>query len=512
MKIVTVAQMHQIEDECASLGISTRRLMENAGRAVADRVAKLLSPIDGRQILVMAGPGNNGGDGLVAARTLYEQGAQVSVFMPCERPRSDPDLKQLEELGVIPLTNPDELRALFPRLDGIIDALLGTGISRPVSGCIREGLISLIELKNKRPEVPLFAIDVPSGLNADTGEVDPSCPRVDYTLSLGAAKPGLFIAPGIEKVGKVEIVDIGIPETLFPSSSPEIITPHWATTVLPQRPPAAHKGTFGRVMVIAGSLNYTGAAYLACAGAMRTGAGRVTLAAPASLLPVLATKLTEATHLPLSDEDGYISPAALIQIRENIEDFDAVLLGCGLSRRKSVVSFVDTLIEHLGPIPAVIDADALNILSEIPEWWTRLTAPAVLTPHPGELARLTGLSTSEVLQRRLELPKSLAQQWQKVVVLKGAYTVVAAPSGRLRVNPIASAALASAGTGDVLAGVIAGLLAQGLSPFEAACLGVFIHGRAGEKAGQTIGEFGTLAGDLLPLLPQVIKNLKEMRE
>lgn len=508
MKLISIAEMHRVEEECNRLGISNHHLMENAGGVLADRMADLLSPIEGRQILVMVGPGGNGGDALVAARRLYEKGAQIIVFLPCKRSANIPQGSEIERQAITCITDAGELRAVYHQVDGVIDGLLGTGALRPITGAIGEGLAALRELKANRPEVVIVAVDVPSGLNADSGEVDPLCPEVDYTLCLGAAKPGLFSAPGIERVGRVEIVDIGIPEELFPASSPEVISPRWARLALPQRPPVSHKGSFGRVLIIAGSLNYTGAAYLASSAAMRTGAGLVTLAAPANLLAILASKLTEAIHLPLPHEGGYISPSAVDELGHNLEEADSVLLGCGLGQGEPVVGFIEALLPHLSAKQVAVDADGLNILSRIPQWWERLQCPAVLTPHPGELARMTNLTTREVQEKRLQLLPQLVHDWQKVVVLKGAYSIVAAP-GKLRLNLTATPALASAGTGDVLAGIIAGLLAQGLSPFDAACLGVFLHGKAGERAEEVIGDAGALAGDLLPLIPQIIRHLKE---
>jgi len=292
----------------------------------------------------------------------------------------------------------------------------------------------------------------------------------------------------------------------------ELITDAWARTTLPQRPLQANKGTFGRVLVIAGSINYIGAAYLACNGALRVGAGLVTLATGASLQPILASKLTEVTYLPLPEsQPGIISAQAAQLTRQQFENYNVLLMGCGLGQSQSTATFLKSiLLRAKRPVPLpVLDADALNILAKIPDWWRQLTSDAVLTPHPGETSRLAGISVNEVQSDRVGTARRLAGTWHKTVVLKGAYTVVAAPDGRVRISPFANPGLASAGTGDVLTGAIAGLAAQGVPPFDAAALGVCLHARAGEMVKGILGDAGMVATDLLTALPLVIKQLKE---
>jgi NAD(P)H-hydrate epimerase len=266
------------------------------------------------------------------------------------------------------------------------------------------------------------------------------------------------------------------------------------------------------VLVVAGSINYIGAAYLACSGAIRVGAGLVTLATAASLQPVLASKLTEVTYLPLPESDsGIISPQAAELIHRELSRYDVLLLGCGLGQSESAIKFVDSvLLQSKTALPSlVLDADALNTLANTPQWWQQLAGDAILTPHPGEMARLAGVLVEEVQSDRAGITKKVAQEWHKTVVLKGAYTVIAAPDGQTRISPIANPGLASAGTGDVLSGAIAGLVAQGLNLFDAATLGVYVHGEAGEAVKTRLGNTGMIASDLLPLLPLVIKQLKE---
>ncbi len=307
------------------------------------------------------------------------------------------------------------------------------------------------------------------------------------------------------------MADIGIPARLAEDISAEIITAKKIRALLPKRPPDANKGTFGQVLVTGGSLNYIGAVYLACAAATRVGAGLVTLATAGSLQPVLASKLTEVTYAPLPEsEPGIIAANGAKALQPWLASYDVLLLGCGLGQSPSAAELVKSILFSSPNLPAlVLDADALNILATIPQWWQKLTKNAVLTPHPGEMSRLTGLSIDEIQSKRWSVAQEAAASWQKTVVLKGAYTIVAAPDGRTRINPTANPGLASAGTGDVLAGAIAGLAAQGLSLFDAAVGGVFLHSQAGEAVKKELGDAGMVASDLLAILPLVIKSLKE---
>jgi NAD(P)H-hydrate epimerase len=356
-----------------------------------------------------------------------------------------------------------------------------------------------------------MALDLPTGLNADTGEADPLCPAADVTVTLGYPKVGLFAFPGAAQVGRLEVVDIGIPSSLAEDVPQELITPDLARKALPARPLDAHKGTFGRVLVIAGSARYIGAAYLACEAAARVGAGLVTLAVPKSLQPLLAAKLTETTYLPLPEEGGMLSPEASDIILSEAPGYRALLVGCGLGQGPDVAQLLrQTLLSsRYQGVPIVLDADALNIMSTVPEWWLQLKGEAVVTPHPGEMSRLTAQSTQEINSARLSIAREGAAHWGKTVVLKGAYTVISSPNGQVRISPFANPGLASAGTGDVLAGAMAGLLAQGLSTFDAATCAVHLHGTAGEQVRQEIGDTGMLASDLLPQLPRAIRQLRE---
>jgi NAD(P)H-hydrate epimerase len=516
MKIVTADQMREIDRRAAASGIATDALMENAGRGVAEAIRSFIDYVAGKTILALAGPGNNGGDALVAARWLHEWGANVTVYLMSGRKGIDKNLSLIAELD-IPVFDIEKdvklmkLKKLVPSSAVVIDGILGTGKARPIEGSFKEILDLISEEKKRRPALVVAAVDIPTGLNADTGAVDPSCLQADLTITLGLPKPGLYNFPGAEKAGKLVIADIGIPDELSGGIQTELMTAVWAGTVLPARPAGANKGTFGRVLAVVGSENYIGAAYLACMGAARVGAGVVTLSTARSLQPILAAKLTEVTYAPLPEtEKGTLSGKAAAAILSILPYYRALLIGCGLGQLPHTKSFISSVLSGLPerrPI-IILDADALNIVSGMDRWWDRLPADTILTPHAGEMGRLLKISIDEVQGNRLEICRRAAADWNKIVVLKGAFTIVAEPSGRARVSDAANAGLASAGTGDVLAGAIAGLAGQGIPPFDAASLGVYLHAAAGELVKDELGDTGMLASDLLPMLPKVIKGLK----
>jgi NAD(P)H-hydrate epimerase len=509
--------MRQVEQDCANIGLPPDKLMENAGKAFAEEARGILGNIKKQNILMLIGPGNNGGDGLVAARYFHDWGAKVSLFLFGDRAPEDQNFTLIQERGIdcVSVTEDENLDKLESRLassNAVIDALFGIGTIRPFHDALQSALERVSDAKRNRPLLRIITLDLPSGMNADTGAVDPACLYADNTITLGLPKTGLLKSPGVERVGRITVADIGIPAYLVEQVSDEMVDEEMARSLLPQRPLQANKGSFGRTLIIAGSINYTGAASLASSGALRVGTGLVTLAMATSLQPILASKLTEVTYLPFPEaQRGIISPSAARLIHQNLNNYDTLLLGCGLGQSRATAEFIENTLLRAKtiPLPLVLDADALNTLARIPEWWRRLTDDAILTPHPGEMARLAGVSVAEVQMDRLGIAKRAASAWNKTIVLKGAYTVITTADGRTRTYPVANPGLASAGTGDVLSGVIAGLLAQGLSLFDAASLGVFLHGEAGEMVKAKLGDAGMLASDLLPVLPLVIKQLKE---
>ncbi|MBM3157059.1 MAG: NAD(P)H-hydrate dehydratase [Chloroflexi bacterium] len=518
MRLVTTEEMRRLEQRSVEAGVSLDMLMENAGLAVAEEVGKLRGgSVAGCPIVILCGPGNNGGDGLVAARHLYEWDAEVSLFLYKRRTEDDKNYKLLQERGFSSVDiEKDEgmsrLKEALASSEIVIDALFGTGTLRPLQGAIRELAEQVRKAKQSRPQLMVVALDLPSGLDADSGAIDPACLTADVTITLGYPKVGLFSFPGAERVGRLIVADIGIPRNLAEDIKTGLITSEWVRSVLPRRPLDANKGSFGKVLASAGSVNYIGAAYLACAAATRVGAGLVTLATARSLQPILATKLNEVTYAPLAEaEPGVVSAEVAPVFVEQLREYDVLLMGCGMGQHESTAKFIRDTLFSLAPIMprgVVLDADALNALAKQNKWWQKMDYQAILTPHPGEMARLTGLTVTNVQAERLKIARGSAAEWGKVVVLKGAYTVIAAPDGRAKLNPSANPGLASAGTGDVLSGTIAGLLAQGLSPFDAACCGVYLHSMAGDAVKAELGDAGMVASDLLPVLPRAIRKLK----
>jgi len=516
MKVVTAEQMRTIEGRASDLGVSVPMLMENAGLAVAQEIQRRLEGVEKKRVLVLVGPGNNGGDGLVAARHLHDWGAQVQVYVFARRAEGDSNFDEVLKRKVpwIHLKDDDDLshmREMLSQAEIVVDALLGTGKVRPIEGPLADVLRALKEERQERPGLRLVAVDLPTGLDADTGAVDDACVSANLTVTLGFPKIGLLSFPGAAYVGKLIVADIGIPPGQADDVQVEMITEEWVRSTLPRRPLDAHKGDFGRVLVVAGSRSFVGAAYLSTAAVLRVGAGLATLAAPVTVYPLVASQLAEATYLPLPEAaPGVISGDAAAAIREEIGRYDVLLIGCGLSQRAATVWFVQRLLSSPLSLPVVVDADGLNALTKVADWWKMLPHEAILTPHAGEMARLTGMEPAPLSAGRLDVAREKALEWDKVIVLKGAHTVIASPEGRVAISPWANPGLATGGTGDVLAGTIAGLLAQRLHPFEAAAAGVYLHGMAGDMVRQELGDTGMLAGDLLPVLPKAIKKIKEM--
>jgi len=555
LKIVTTEEMRRIETAADAGGLSFDQMMENAGRAVAEAIDGWIGAEEAR-VLVLVGPGNNGGDGLVVARHLTEMGATVDLYVWKRNTEGDKnwDLALSRDIPVNLMAddaNLQTLRSLLDEADVVVDALLGTGVTRPIEGDLKNLLDearAVIERRRQPVDGALVApaeglvetdspvvvaLDVPSGLNSDDGTLDPVALSADLTVTLAAAKRGHVLFPGAEAVGKLVVGDIGIPPALYADITLELATPAQIAGLLPPRPAGAHKGTFGKALVVAGSVNYTGAAYLAAGSATRVGTGLVTLAPPQAIYPIVASRLAEATYLLLPHDMGVLAPGAVKVLSEKVGDYDALVLGPGFGQEKPTEEFLIQLLgghqaarkRKLGFAreddveaassqgvklpPLVVDADGLNLLARIDNWWEQLPPETILTPHPGEMARLMGCDTKEVQADRFGCATEMAAKWGHVVVLKGAFSVISAPDGRIAVLPFANPAMATAGSGDVLAGAIVGMRAQGLAPFEAALVGAYLHGLAGELARDAVGDAGAVAGDLMGLLPLAISRLRE---
>lgn len=513
--------MRRIEDRSEEMGVSKDALMERAGLESALYIRRTHAPVHGVPVVVLVGPGNNGGDGLVVARHLHNWGAHVSVYICRDRRVPDPKLDIVNELGVPVVTASGDaglakLRELLGTAHVVVDSVLGIGRIRPLEGTVRDILLLLAEIRTARPDLTNVAIDIPSGMDADSGNADPACPAVDITLSMGYPKVGHYTYDAAARIGKLDTVNIGLPDGVDDDVQLSLMTESNMRPKLPVRPSDAHKGSFGRTMVVAGSLNYIGAAYLAGSAATRIGSGLVTIALPASIQMAVASKAIEPTYLPLTESSpGVVMPLAAGDVLDALRDYNALLLGCGMGQAADMQTFIEAVLysgdssSEIKLPPTVVDADGLNTLARTPRWWERFEDTAILTPHPGEMARLTGMSTGQVQADRIGIAVASAARWSKIVVLKGAHTVVAYPDGCAMLSPFANPGLATAGTGDVLAGCIAGLLSQGVSPEDSAVLGVYLHGMTGGTVCDRLGDTGMVASDLLPELPTAIRVLRE---
>lgn len=507
--------MRLLESRAADAGVSAESLMESAGLAVARSIARRLDGVRSKRVVVLVGPGNNGGDGMVAARYLADWGAVVTLYMTTARRREDRFEECRERRCRVVEASEDlecwQLESYLSLADLVLDAVLGIG-AHPGLDPILRAIFESVGQMRMQPQHPLFAaLDLPTGLDADTGECDEACFPADMTLALGAPKVGLLQFPGAGHAGEIETLAIGLPPGVDAGLPLDLMDDSLSRSLLPPRYADGHKGSFGSVLVVGGHRRYVGAPVLAASAAYRVGAGLVSLAAPESVSRIAATQLIEQVHAPLAETaEGGVSGEAASAAREALGGASAAVVGPGLGTGDSSASFLRSLLltEPAVHTPLVLDADALNILADVYGWPPMLSAPAVLTPHPGEMGRLLGRAAYEVQEDRRGAAMASAEQWGHVVVLKGAHTVVAAPDGRVALSPFANPALATAGSGDVLAGVIGGLLAQGMGRYEAAVVGVYLHGAAAERWSAANGSGGMLASDLLTLLPRVTEDTR----
>lgn len=503
MKLVIADQMRAIERSSGDAGISLDELMENAGLAVAEIVHTDFEKSSGaftKRIVILIGPGNNGADGFVVGRHLAAWGASVTAVLCAVRNSPDPKRNQAEQAGVsvVDGLSDDGLHFLQQKLettDAVIDAVLGIGSSRPITEPLSSLLFVTLE-----SEVPVVALDLPTGLNSDTGTFDNAGLPADQTLMLGYPKLGPAISADPSVTGEVVVLDIGIPRDLDSQVETELLTVELAALIHPRRPADGHKGTFGSALIIGGSQEYLGAVTMATDAATRSGVGLTFVATPEPAYRQIAGNVPEAMYrsLPVA-QDGKIAPSKAAQIAlELSERSNSLTIGPGLGDNANTAEFLSILLSQLDQAnPVVLDADALNILSKSHQWWERFESPAVLTPHPGEMSRLMGISTQEIQQDRKTAALETARKFNRVVVLKGSATLIASPDGRLNVSPWVNSGLAKGGSGDVLAGLVGGLLAQQPDDlFEMASLGVFIHGYAADVARRELGETGMRASDL----------------
>jgi ADP-dependent NAD(P)H-hydrate dehydratase / NAD(P)H-hydrate epimerase len=514
MIVVTAQEMKELDRRTIEeFQIPADVLMENAGLRVIEEIEKTWGPAGGKTVAIAAGKGNNGGDGLVVARHLLERSCRVVVFLlvPPDQMTGEAraNLERYQKIsGPVRVATEDTLGDLAQTLsqsDLVVDALFGTGLSSPVEGLAAK-VITAINASGR----PVVAVDLPSGIHTDTGRVMGIAVKAAMTVTFALPKRGLLLYPGSDYTGRLRIAEIGIPPALI-RQLPGVVqwsTPAEILETLKRRTTNAHKGTFGHVLVIAGSAGKGGAAVMTSLSALRVGAGLVTLALPSGLEGALPDRPLEIMTRPLPQTaDHSLGRTALNPLLDSAKDKSVAAIGPGLSTHPETAWVVHELIQQLA-IPMVIDADGLNVLVGHLELLERARAPIMLTPHPGEMARLLGTTVPEVEADRLGVAAEFVSRHPVTLVLKGARTIVASRSGNLTINSTGNPGMATAGTGDALTGMIAGLVAQGYEPDLAARLGVYLHGSAGDLAATEVGEVGMLAGDLIDRIPAAISKAR----
>jgi len=513
MKIVTGPEMQSLDRRTITEAhIPSAVLMERAGEGIVGYLEEIYGSARGKTITILCGKGNNGGDGLVVARLLHRRRARVHVVLLTPITELSRDATTMHRrlvrvagrTATVRFRSTDQTRPLLTSSDILVDALLGTGLSSEVTGTYREA----IELMNGSGK-PIIAIDLPSGVHADSGAILGRAIRATLTITLGLPKLGLYVGAGIDQAGAIRVVDIGIPSAYVDDieSRTLLLTSDSAFKALPERRLSAHKGTFGHAGVIAGSVGKTGAAALAAQAALRVGAGLVTVATPSSVNDVLEAKLLEVMTLPLQETKARtLARSGLDRVVAFIQARTAIAIGPGLSTHPETVELVQSLMKYLDR-PSVLDADALNALTGRVSLLTECQTPPILTPHPGEMARLEiDATTQSVNADRIGTARRFARERGVFVVLKGARTVIARPDGLVAICPTGNPGMATAGTGDVLTGMIVGLLAQGVSTWDAACAATYFHGSAGDLAAQQLGQAGMLASDLIAKIPYALQR------
>ncbi|MBP2637500.1 MAG: nnr [Firmicutes bacterium] len=513
MRAATAAQMREIDHIAINdYGIPGTVLMENAGVAVVRHLESMFEMLADRKICIFAGKGNNGGDGYVIARHLANQGVKVKVFLLGEKSavsgeaRINLDIIDKMNIDTIEITGErdwDKVKIAATFADCLVDALLGTGFRGEVAG----NMARVIDCINAAGKL-VVAVDIPSGVDADTGQICGKAVQASHTVTFGLPKPGLFLYPGAHYTGELTVADIGIPTAVVAGRhiKQNILMISAVRAILPVRSPDSHKGMNGRLAVVAGSQGLSGAAAMTAEAGLRSGAGLITLAAPAGIQKILAVKLTEVMTKALGEtETGGISLEAVEDIVKLAAGSDVLAIGPGLGRHEETALAVREVIATV-ECPLVIDADALYALVGYTHILADCAALPVITPHPGEMGLLTGLSAQEVNADRVQVARKAAGEWGCIVVLKGAHTIVAFPDGEVYINTTGNAGMATGGTGDALTGIIAALLAQGMSSHDAAVAGVYLHGLAGDIAAQA-GMVGMSATDLIKAVPAALYGI-----
>jgi len=522
MKVLTAAETRDVDRLTSERhGIPSLTLMENAGKSVVAFIKQRFTKLVRRRIVVLCGKGNNGGDGFVVARHLLEMGVRPSIYLFAEaseiRGDAATNLKRWQdaarELHVVRSSAEWQAgKAALASTDIIVDALLGTGVRGPVEGLMRE---AIDDINRRRPECAVVAVDIPSGLSADTGEIQGAAVAANYTVTFTAPKVGFFLGTAYLQVGQLFVREIGSPHELIEEIGKgqlRWLEPREFTKFAIPRHASGHKGDYGHVLIVAGSVGKSGAAVMASWAALRVGAGLVTAATPEPVLPIVAAQIPEVMTEPLpATETGSISLRALEYERFDklLEGKRALAMGPGLSTHTETQQFVRTVVTKRPLVPIILDADGLNAFDGRASELTGSKRMLALTPHPGEMARLIGSDTRDVQSRRLEVALKSAADWAACVILKGHQTIVAAPDGRAWINSTGNPGVATGGTGDVLTGMLAGLTAQygGHSWELALAFGVYLHGLAGDLAASDLGQAPLMATDLIRAIPDAFQHL-----
>jgi NAD(P)H-hydrate epimerase len=514
MKVLTSKQMQGVDKKAIEkLGIIGPILMENAGIQITNEILKKFPRIQDERVVIVAGKGNNGGDGFVVARHLYNRGCSPIVLLLASIKELKGDAALNAGIARRIGTNIKEITSSrrwgankrdLTKATVVVDAIFGTGLTSPARG-LHAAVIQDIN-KCKAFKV---AVDIPSGLSSDTFAIIGPCVKADLTVSLAAAKVAHVFPPAEDFVGDLRIGDISVPPHLFDDEKfkLEMVEKGRIRPYFERRKKATHKGTYGHLLMLSGSVGKTGAAVMAGKAALKMGAGLVTAAVPKSCLPIVARSMMELMTEPLPETDkGTLSAEALPEILRLLEEKDALMLGPGISTHASTKELVLSLLPEL-KVPVVLDADALNILASKPSALKSLSKPAVVTPHPGEFARMLKLSTKEVLDRRLELVPRFAKEFGVYVVLKGYRTLTSTPEGKTFINPTGNPGMATAGSGDVLSGMIASMIIQEKNLLDAILAAVYVHGASGDIGAARLGEKSLTAGNMITYLPAAIKSL-----
>jgi len=516
MKVATAEEMRQLDRRAIEdVGIPGAVLMENAGLHVVRVMQEHSSDLREKKVLIVCGKGNNGGDGFVVARHLSNRGVDIRVTLLAEKHSLKGDAKlnftiaEKMNIPIIEITSNEQIpafRNLLQQADIVVDAILGTGITEAVQGFYK----NIIESINKTHK-QIVAVDIPSGLSADTGVVPGSCVHADVTVTFGLPKRGLILYPAANYVGDLHVVDIGIPKHLIEEAQFEVhlLRCDDVRGSFHRRRRNTHKKAYGHVLVIAGSPGKLGSAFMTGRSALRTGAGLVTLALPESLYDPLEISTIELMTASLPETSkGTFNVKAYDRLMTLASDKQVVVLGPGISTHPSTVELAHRLIASL-PVPIVVDGDGIDAVAQNPDVLLKARAPIVLTPHPGEMARL--VPNTLIQNNRIPVTQQAAEKYHSVIALKGARTIIASPDGCVFINPTGNPGMATAGTGYVLAGIIAGLIAQNVIPFEATKAGVFLNGLAGDLVAEQKGNYGMIASDVIETIPWAIKSIQEQR-